>query len=264
MDLTFWHKQTIDSPLFPDLQWSRPENRSFAGKLAIIGGNLHGFAAAAESFAEAEKAGVGVARVLLPDSLQKTVGRVFEAGEYAPSTPSGSFSKKALTEALQLASWSDAVLLAGDLGRNSETAIIIESFINKYSGELIVTKDAVNYVIPLAAKLVVRPNTTLVLSFAQLQKLATNLHLTKAYTFDMGLVQLVQQLHELTSMSAIRIEVKYLDSIVVAVNGQVSSTNLLTDLPVWRVKAASHASVWLLQNPSKPFEAITTSVLQVL
>ena len=77
---TFWHKQTPDQPLYPDLLWSRPQNKKQAGKLLVVGGNAHGFAAAGEAFAQATAAGIGTARVLLPDSLRKTVGRGFEAG----------------------------------------------------------------------------------------------------------------------------------------------------------------------------------------
>ena len=66
----YWKKQTPDKPLFPDLLWSRPRNRAHAGKLLIVGGNAHGFAAAAEAYAEASKAGVGAAGVIIPDSLQ--------------------------------------------------------------------------------------------------------------------------------------------------------------------------------------------------
>ena len=44
MNHDYWHKQTSSKPLFPELIWSRPENRQLAGKLLIIGGNLHGFA----------------------------------------------------------------------------------------------------------------------------------------------------------------------------------------------------------------------------
>jgi NAD(P)H-hydrate repair Nnr-like enzyme with NAD(P)H-hydrate dehydratase domain len=142
MDRTYWLKQTLRQPLYGELLWSRPENRLHAGKLLIVGGNVAGFAAAAEAYAESGRAGVGTARVLLPDSLQKTVGKVFEAGEYAPSTPSGSFAQRALAELLSMSSWSDGVLLAGDLGRNSETAILLEHYVEKYSGQLTFTKDA--------------------------------------------------------------------------------------------------------------------------
>src|SRR5438034_11126943 len=108
MERDYWLRQEAGKPLFPELEWSQPENRTQAGKLLIIGGNLHGFAAPAEAYAEAVKAGIGTARVLLPDALQKTVGRVLENGAFASSTPaSGSFSQKALGERLTDAAWAD-------------------------------------------------------------------------------------------------------------------------------------------------------------
>ena len=61
MDQTYWHKQS-DKPLFPELEWSRPENKQQAGKLLVIGGNKFGFVEPSEAFAAAEKAGVGNAR----------------------------------------------------------------------------------------------------------------------------------------------------------------------------------------------------------
>src|SRR2546421_5249379 len=118
MDRTYWHKQTAEQALFPDLLWSRPETKKFAGKLLIVGGNAHSFVAPATAYTESTAAGAGTARVLLPDHLQKTVGKLFPAADFAASTPSGGFSQKALAELLELSNWSDGVLLAGDLGRN--------------------------------------------------------------------------------------------------------------------------------------------------
>src|SRR5436305_544558 len=107
---TYWHRQTPSKPLFPDLLWSRPEHKSTAGKLLIIGGNLHNFSTPAQAFNYVSEAGIGSARVLLPDSIKKLVGGVFESGEFAPSTPSGSFSQKALIDMLEQSSWADGVL----------------------------------------------------------------------------------------------------------------------------------------------------------
>jgi len=259
---TFWHKQTAGQPLYPDLLWSRPENKKQAGKLLVVGGNAHGFAAAGEAYAQATKAGIGTTRVLLPDSLQKTVGRVFEAGEYAPSTPSGSFSQKALAELLDMGQWADAVLLAGDFGRNSETAILLEQFIIKYSGQLALTKDALDYFVTAPTGLLARPDTLLVLSFAQLQKLAVGARFTKAFTFDMDFLRLIETLHDFTKQHQTALIVKHLQTIFVAFNGQVSTTKLIEDVEIWRVKTAARATVWRLQNPAKPFEALTTSLIE--
>ncbi len=256
----YWVRQTAGQPLYPDLLWSRPENKNQAGKLLVVGGNAHGFAAAGDAYAEAVKAGIGTARVLLPDSLQKTVGRVFEAGEYAPSTPSGSFSQKALTELLNMGAWADAVLLAGDLGRNSETAILLERFADKYAGLLTVTKDAADYFIKTPEPLLGRHKSLLVISFAQLQKLAVKARFPQALTFEMDFLRLVDALHDFTLEHRPAIVVKHLETIFVATDGRVSTTKLAEDADIWRVKTAAHAAVWWLQNPAKTFEALTTSV----
>lgn len=260
MDRTYWHKQSADEPLYPNLLWSRPENKRQAGKLLIVGGNAQGFAAAGEAYTESIKAGIGTARVLLPDSLQKTVGRVLEAGEYAPSTPSGSFGRKALAELLSMAAWADGALLAGDFGRNAETAILLEQFAQKYGGQLTITKDAADYFTSSSKELLARDNTVLVISVAQLQKLATSMRFATAITFDMDLLRLVDVLHEFTLKHQAGIIVKHLQTIFVAMHGEVSSTNLAQDIDIWRVKTAAHAAVWWLQNPAKTFEALTSSL----
>jgi NAD(P)H-hydrate repair Nnr-like enzyme with NAD(P)H-hydrate dehydratase domain len=257
----YWHKQTKQKPLFEDLQWSRPEQTAQAGKLLIVGGNDHAFAAPAEAYAEAGKAGIGISRVLLPDSLQKTVGRILEHGEYAPSTPSGSFARSALASLLEFGAWADATLLAGDFGRNSETAVLLEQFIAKHTGDVTITKDGLDYFTHMPLALLNREHTLLVPSFAQLQKLATNARFEKAFTFDMDFLRLIETLHEFSLRYKAAIIVKHLEAILVAYGGQVSSTKLEQDMPVWRVKTAAHAAVWQLQNPSKIFAALTTSVL---
>lgn len=261
MAATYWHKQTAAKPLFADLLWSRPENRVHAGKLLIIGGNAHGFAAAATAYAEASQAGIGTARVLLPDSLQKTIGRVFEAGEYVPSTPSGSLSQKALAEVLAAAHWSDGVLLAGDLGRNSETAILLEKFTQKHAGPLTITQDAADYFTKAPTTLLSRPDTTLVVSFAQLQKLAVNARFAQAFTYEMDLIRLVETLHNLTLTYPVNLVTKRATTIFVASQGSVSTTQAPEDEQIWRVKTAAHAAVWHLQNQQRPFEALTTSLI---
>jgi hypothetical protein len=258
----YWHRQEQDKPLFPQLEWSRPENRQMAGKLLIVGGNLHGFAAPAEAYSESIKAGIGMSRVLLPSAIQKIVGPSIENGEFAASTPSGSFSQRALVELLDWCKWSDGVLFAGNLGRNSETAIMVEKFLQKCEEPTILTKDAIDYVVSLPQAALERPNTTLVLSFSQLQRLGIAARFDKPLTFSMDLPRLVDWLHAFTEQFAPHIIVKHLTQLFVAVNGEVSSTKLAPDMPIWRLKTATHSAVWWVQNPGKPFEALTAAALQ--
>ena len=258
MPQEYWHRQT-DQPLFPELEWSRPENKTHAGKLLIIGGNAQGFAAPAQAYTAAEQAGVGSVRILLPDSLHKLVNNALLPGEFAPSTPSGSFSRQALDSFLDNAAWADAVLLAGDLGHNSETAIVLESFATKYSQPLTIVNDAADYFLNDPQTIISRPNTILILDLAQLQKLYKASHQTVAITSAIDLMRLVESLHDFTSQHAVNIIMKFQQIILVACGGEVSTTPVQAE--DWQIATAAHASVWWLQNPSRMFEALTTSLL---
>lgn len=265
MERTYWHKQTVETPLYPNLLWSRPENRQSAGKLLIVGGNVHALLAPAEAYQVAFNAGVGLTRVLLPDALKKQVAHL--QGQsleilLAPSTPSGSFSQQALAELLEQSAWADALLIAGDLGRNSETAILLEKTLQKTSLPLIVTKDAAEYCLQKLPTLQERGNVGLILTIVQLQKLVRNLNFELSVTFDMGLVQLVDLLHKLTTRIQTHVMVYHNQHMVVATLGNVSTSPFEFDHEdTWRVAAAAYAAVWWLQNPAKPFEALTTSVI---
>lgn len=240
--------------------WSRPENRQFAGKLLIAGGNAQGFASPAAAYNEAIKAGIGTSRVLLPDALSRTVGKLFDAAEFAPSTPSGSFGQKALLELLSLGNWADGVLLDGDLGRNSETAILLEKFLNKHTGGVTLTGDAVENVLQSAPALIARPQTLLVIDFVMLQRLFMAAHYPQAITSDMDLLRFVDVLHNFTMQHNVFIITRHLDTTVVAAEGAVSTT-AISGKAHWQTKTAAHAAVWWLQNPSKPFDALTTSIV---
>lgn len=260
MDNTYWLKQTKDKPLYEELLWSRPENKQQSGKLLVIGGNLHGFSAPAEAYKFAELAGIGTTRVLLPDALKKTVGRVLAAGEYAPSTPSGSFNKQSLDILLEHASWADGVLVAGDLGRNSETAILLEQFLSHYSGAVTLTKDAVDYINSNPLSVIHRQSTALILSLSQLQRLFISLKHPKSIQFDMATTQLVELLHEFTIKYAPAVVTRHLENTFVAFDGQVSSTATGSQEDLWRVETAARSATWWLQNPNKCFESLTSAV----
>lgn len=256
----YWQLQDPAKPRYGDMLWSRPETRSQAGKLLVVGGSAAGFAAPAEAYALANKAGAGTIRVALPDSLRRTVGQIFEAGEYVPSTPSGSLAQTALAELLDLAHWSDAVLLAGDFGRNSETAILLESFLNKFTGQVTITGDAVEYLQGLPS-LLDRPESLLVTDFSHLQKLFVAAASPTALTSRLDLLHVVEALHAFTVAHQCRILLLHDRTVLAAVDGQVSSTAFSIynrpELP----QLAAAGAVWQMQNPGKLFESLTTAVV---
>lgn len=259
MDHTYWRQQTASKPLFPDIEWSRPERRDQAGRLGIIGGNKLGFAGVATSYETALQTGVGDARVLLPDALRGTLPRTISDAVYGASTPSGSLASDALTDMLALASWANGVLLVGDAGRNSETAIVYERFLQEYSGFVTITRDAVDLVRSTAHILVDRPDTVYVLSFAQLQKLFQTVYYPKVLTFSMQLMQLVEALHKFTITYPVTIVTFHRERLIVAHGGEVVTHEFDQPMLIWRGITATRASSYLLWSPDKPLEAIAAS-----
>ena len=257
----YWKQQTSDKALFPDIEWNRPEPQSHAGKLAIIGGNKLGFVGVGDAYATAQSAGVGQIRVLLPEVLKKTVPTIISGVVFAPDNPSGGLSKQASGDMHALGAWSDEVLLIGDAGRNSETAILYEDFVRSYAGQLTVTRDAVDLLLNALEVMVERDNTLLVVSFAQLQKIFTKVYYPKILTFSMQLQQLVETLHKFTITYPVTVMTFHQDQLVIASSGQVTTTTGVNPMSIWKGTVATQAAAYWLWNPKKPLEAATTSLM---
>lgn len=261
MDASHWQTQSLDKPLFPDIEWAKPEQRTAAGRLAIVGGNKLGFAGVAEAYGRAHATGIGEARVLLPNGLKKSIPPIITDTVFAPDNPSGGLSKDARVELAALDAWATGVLFIGDAGRNSETAILYEDFLRISNTPIILTRDAVDLVKNSASALVERPNTLLVMSFAQLQKLFQAVYYPKILTFSMQLAQLVDALHKFTVTYPVTITVLHKDHIVVAHDGKVTTTPWTNAMAIWRGSVATVAACYWLWHPGKPLEAVTASLV---
>ena len=252
----YWQKQT-DKPLFPDLIWSKPETLRARGKLLIIGGQAQEFAHVAAAYMAAEKAGAGTIRVLMPDSTQK-VTRMLPNIEYAPSNPSGSFSRRALAEFLEASQWADHVLLAGDLGKNSETTTILDGYLLKCPAPVTISQNALNSIGLHISQLLQRP-ATLVLDSRGLQKLATDLELIRPILSGTTRPVLADILHEITGKLKGAIVAQHGDHWWVSTHGRVSST------PIHQgdiVITSAQAAVWTMQHPTKKYESLVSAVFK--
>jgi len=259
MDPTYWHKQTEQKPLFDDLFWSKPENRRHAGKLLIIGGNLHAVTAPAIAYQAADRAGVGTARVILPSAIQKTIGKNFDEGEFAFSTPSGSFAKTAVNQVLEHSEWSDAILLAGDFGRNSETAIFLEQIVDKYHQPIVITGDGLDYFSTSLGTLTDHGCVLMVVSLAKLQRMTRLGMPSLIIQQSMSLHALVGLLNNWTRETKARILTHHSGHFVYADGGQVSTTPA-ESRPDWQTSLSAYVAVWWLQHTSRSFEAVTSAI----
>lgn len=262
MDHSYWLKQSKGKPLFPEMLWSRPENRRFAGKLLIIGGNKHNFSESAEAYMHSVNAGVGSTRIILPDSLKKVVGALVPEAEFASSNPSGSFARNALATILDGAAWADGILVTSDIGYNSETAILIETLLQKFSGQITIYGTAIDAFLQSPKSLQNRPNTTILPTFKQLQTIITHTPDTTAITSTMDLMQLVEILHLHSSNFPYGVVLAYNSSLIATHDSAVST--LTSDKSTSTAKLAAFCATWWLQNPSKTFESLTTGVYETL
>jgi hypothetical protein len=261
MEYSYWHKQTLGNPLYPDIEWSKPERKSLAGRLGIIGGNKLGFAGVAEAYGVSMAAGAQDIRVLLPDALKKSIPTIMTDVIYGSTNPSGSLAKDSNTEMKAIGDWATSILMIGDAGRNSETAIVYEDFLREYSGSLTITRDAVDLVKNASSSIVERPNTLLVVSFAQLQKLFQLVYYPKVLTFSMQLTGLVEAIHKFTITYPVSISVLFKDQLLVASAGEVTSTPWDNPMAIWRGSVATKASCYWMWNPQKKLESITASLI---
>jgi ADP-dependent NAD(P)H-hydrate dehydratase / NAD(P)H-hydrate epimerase len=260
MEHTYWRRQEPGKPLFPDVEWSKPERRDQAGKLLIVGGNKLGFAAAAEGYQTALTTGVGQVKVLLPDCLKKSIPATMVDVLFAACNTSGGLSKDALVELKAASDWANGVLLIGDAGRNSETAVLYEEFIRGYNGPLTVTRDAIDLVKNNPTLLVERPNTLFVASFAQVQKLFSGVYYPKVLTFGMQLMQLVEALHKFTITYRSTVMTLHQDTLIIAHAGEVVTQPWQEPMAIWRGSVATNAASYWLWHSAKPLEAVAASV----
>lgn len=255
----YWQRQE-DEPLFPDIEWSKPETKRRKGRLLIVGGHAQGFGLPAGAFELTKAADAGEIQILLPDVLQKLLVDPKLPVVFAASTPIGSFAKDDGQIAGYLG-WADMTLLAGDFGRNSETSLFMEK-IFRTDVPLTITKDAFYYANHFPEVVLKREHTVLVVSLSQLQELLKQSGYDQALTSNMNLVDVVEFLNVLTEKYPAAIVLFWQGSVIVADSGFISTTKYeTTDDETWQLEIAARASVYAMQHPKELFEALTSSAL---
>lgn len=257
----YWKRQEAGKPLYPDIEWNKPERRDQAGKLLVIGGNKLGFAALAESYQTAKDSGAGQVKVVVPDCLKPAIPRTIQDVVFAACNTSGSLSGDAKTELTASAAWADGVLLIGDAGRSSETAIVYEQFVKDYTGPLTVTRDAIDLLKNDARLLIDRPDTLIVASFAQVQKLFQGVYYPKVLTFSIQLLQLVEALHKFTITYPSTIMTLHKDTLIIASGGEVITQKWENPMAIWRGSVATNAATYWLWNHGNLLPTTAASIV---
>jgi ADP-dependent NAD(P)H-hydrate dehydratase / NAD(P)H-hydrate epimerase len=250
-------KQDSKKPLFPDLIWSRPENKRSAGKLLIIGGQAGDFINVSSAYTFAKEAGAGTIKLILPESLKKIASNI-EGVEYAPSNSSGSFAKTALASFFDLSEWSDHVLLAGDFGKNAETTVILDGFLLRGSRPVTVSQNALSSIGISLVQLVNMP-ANIIIDKKTFQKIGISTGSHVAITSTINYAQMGGIIESISAKTKAKYTIIDEDHTWCAFSGEVISTQTK---PKDINAMSAYSAVWLMQNPSKPLEALTTGVNQ--
>lgn len=262
MDFDYWLKQTADKPLYPDIEWQKPEQKALAGKLLIVGGNANGFAAVAQAYKDAAQAGIGECRVVLPDALKKGIDATAYDCIFVPTNQSGGITKDSINQLKAGASWADCILLIGDAGRNSETAIVYEQLLNAFPDKpTFVTRDAFDLLKGMWAGLLQREKTVLIITLAQLQKLFQAMYYPKTILFSMQLTNLAEALHKFTITYPVSVVVFHQNQLIAAQTGKVTSTPWEDPMLIWRGSVAAKAATYGVHHSSNILAAVTASLV---
>lgn len=264
-NMNYWRKQQPRKPLFDDVVWSKPERRDQAGRLDIVGGNTRGFWAVASSYQTARKVGVGEVRVIMPDALKSkiptSVRAQMENLVLEPSNPSGGLALGAMKGLQAAARWSGNLLFIGDNGANSETAQLLEQFLADETNcdyQVTLARDSVDLLVYGAEAVLGRPKTNLVVSLAQLQKLARAVYYPRMISFSQGVKQLAETLHKFTITYPATITLFHDGNLLVAHDGQVVSQPFDEPMRIWNGELPTRTAAWQIWQ-ADPVKAIATS-----
>lgn len=256
---SYWQKQTAASPLFSDLLWNIPEQKT--GHLAIFGGNAQNFSPVIKISEFAQTAlPLHTVQTILPDSLKMHFPDHLQHLTFTPSTTSGSFTSSSAL----LNSTTELNLFFGDFSKNSATAIAIIETISSTTSPTLLTRDTIELVSQDATRLLSQPNLLFLASLPQLQKLFRAVFYPKVLLFSMPMPIVIENLHKFTLSYPATIITFHQNHLLVASSGQISSTPLqdtvYTPLSLWSGQLALKILCLNFWNPHQSFQASTTAL----
>ena len=246
-------KQT-DEPAFPEVLWNQPVNRRLGRTLLIIGGHSQQFSRTQEAYQAARGAGAGKVTVALPRSVRSYTGNIPDV-EFMADTPAGSLSREAENSIRAYMEEASAVLLPGELSRNTETIGLLESLLEGSDSPVIITDEIIRSL--LHAPAVLRRAGALIAGPQALSELAQKLGIA-VYTKTPDLQKEQRLLAGLTEELDNYIVCRSEEHILVGGREQISMTPAHNIDPA---RLAATAAVFYAQH-TREFEALTTAAWQ--
>ena len=259
--MDYFKKQ--EKPLFKDLEWNFPEQKS--NVVAVVGGHGNNFSNVIKlSEYLAGNYPVKTVATILPDVLRGKLPN-FPGLFFTPSTESGSFAKsKELNSHLETADFS---ILAGDFSKNSATTIAIVDAIKDSGSPVLLVRDAVDLVESSIGEIIEDSKLFLLVSMPQLQKIFRSLLYPKMLLLSAPLLPTVETLHKFTlSYESCTIITLHQGQILIASQGKVIATphekTKYNSLSFYTSTLPANLAAYNLWNPKKPLEASASALFR--
>ncbi len=242
-----------NAPLYPKVLWNRPLTKNSSGRLLLIGGHRDEFATIQAVYQYALASGIGHCTIALPDSLRPFLQNIDDT-YFIPSSPSGSIGKGALGELTNIALEHDAISTGANLSNNSETTVVVERCLNESKRPSCLYLDAID-IVTLDLKIITeKSDICLVVSMAELFKLAGKLTIALNVRPEQGLlgrVEIVQTVAQELQASLVCCE----QEIIVVSQGKTSVTPSINP----KLILANYAMMSVFWTHKQTFEQLTTA-----
>ncbi len=259
--LDYWRQQDKKA-LFENLMWSKPGSITASSTIGLIGGSKTSFLALSKAYQTLQNQKINI-KLVVPDSLKPTLTQISQT-EFVTSNQSGSIGKNAHKIMLKLAQDSDACLLIGDAGKNSQTQAEYELFAKDFpqDKQLIIARDAIDLVLEIINQLISQSNLTLIVSFSQLQAIFRKLYYPILLTHSIQVSKLVEALHKFSLTYPSTIVLLWQNQLFIAQNGQIVSTTNFKQTDIWQGILPANLAAWISWFPSKKLEAISCATFE--
>lgn len=258
----YWQRQG-KKPLFPDVEWNIPEQKT--GAFLLLGGNVQGFSGVMKDTEYlASNYPVKSAKLLLPEALKSKLP-FLENVIFAPATESGSFASSVmLTDALEA---SDFAILPGELSKNSATAVAMVEALAHTTTPVALAGDAIDAVVPEAGRITMREDIILIGSLMQMQKFLHAMYYPKMLMLSMPLMAVVEILHKFTlSYPGITIVTLHEGQVIVAHEGKIITQNIeetrYTPMTLWFSTLICDIAAMNFYNPKGKLESTSFALLK--
>lgn len=249
-----WHKQT-DKPLFPNIFWEAPLNRTLAKKLLIVGGHSKQFAETVNLYQYALAAGMGSAKVVLPESLHRLVGNQPDC-LFVSSNPSGSIAKPAAKEILEYANECNGVIFSPELSHNTETVSLLETLFSEISKPIFFGSNVLE-MLAFKPTLVLKAGRVILTNTKHLTRFASTIDFPITIKSQESILNKIELASDFTNTHPVALIIDE-SPLIVATDSNVSTTSRVAETDNASLLMALAATFYV--QHTKKYEAITSAM----